>query len=159
MSTVIATSGSATLFLDPKAAAFFAIGKNPDKMFALGSSTLATEEGFQAHDPHVTQVSISSYHTLILYNERQLSGCPASRHELFAPWVEGSETEFCNVRLGEELDKIYKVHALDCGTIILCMSKISGQRELYSFGLPGSPALGQGEHQLMDEYARLEYPE
>ena len=126
-------------------------------MLGVSASVVAAEESIKSHDQRVTQISLSSSHSLILYNERQLYGCPHSRKELFGNWVEG-ESGFCLIKFGEEIDKIFKVLAANCGTVILCFSRIDCMKELYSFGLPGSPVLGQGENQFMEEYNRLEYP-
>ncbi len=155
----IATNGPATVFYDQKAGTMFAIGRNPERMFGPEAVLLANEETIKAQDPSVTQISVSSAHMLVLYNERQLYGSPGSKKELYSNFAEGSEGGFFLIRFGEEIDKIFKVLATGCGTIILCLSRISGHRELYSFGLPGSPLLGQTDHQLSDEYGRLEYPE
>ena len=158
-SNCISANISATLFYDTKTSSLYAIGKNPDKMFSVASTSITSEEAIKPSEPQVTQISISAFHSLILYNERQVYGCPASRKELFSNYIEGASTGYCLVRFGEEIDKVYKVLALNCGTVILCLSRISGHRELYSFGLLDSPVLGQSEHQLAEEYGRLEYPE
>ena len=158
-SSCIATNGVATMFFDQKSGSLYVTGKNPERMFGPEAGVLTNEEPIKPQEQSVTQVSVSSNHVVVLYNERQLYGCPASKKELFGTFAEKGETSFLLVKFGEEIDKIYKVLAVGCGTIILCMSRISGHRELYSFGLMDSPILGQTDHQLSDEYGRLEYPE
>jgi len=158
--SLVSSNAVSTLIYDQKSNSFFVIGKNTDKMYPSTQDTFTTEFSFKPHEPNVTQISFSSSHTLILYNEKQLFGCPVSHKELFANWIEvDKDGYFAQVKFGEEISKIYKVHATNSGTIILCMSLISGHKELYSFGLPDSPVLGQAYHFLFDEYGRLEYPE
>ena len=158
-SGIIAANSCATIYYDPKANSLFAIGKNPERMFVSSSSLLSSEESIKPNEAQITQVSISDAHCVVLYNERNVYGCPGGRKELFGNFIESSSVGFCQIRFGEEIDRIYKVLALNCGTIILCTSLISGMKELYSFGLLGSPVLGQNDHQIMEEYGRLEYAE
>ena len=157
-SNCIATSEGATIYYDLKGGSMHAIGKNPNKMFISEAEVLTSEATIKPQETNITQISMSSAHILVLYNERQVFGSPWSRKELFSSFAEEGD-DFCMIHFGEEIDKVYKVLAVSCGTIILCLSRISGHKELYSFGLLDSPVLGQCDHHLVDEYGRLEYPQ
>ena len=157
VSSIIATNNSATVLYVPKDNYLYAIGKNPDRMFSLSSSSYSSENSFRPKESKLTQVSISNTFCLQLCNEQKVFGCPGAKREYYGSWVEGSDDEFNLIKLPEEIGAVHKILALSSCSIFLVTSKISNKKELYSFGLKDFPGVGQGTHPLKDDYGRLDY--
>lgn len=158
-SNIIATNQVSTLFYDPNEEKFCAIGKNPDKMFSLSSSSMSNEEHFKSHTSGIRQISISNAHVLVLYGDKSLYASPDSKKELFGTWVEGSEGHFSQILLPDYITQVHKILALNNCSIMLCTNGITLKKVLYSFGLPSAPGVGQGDKPVLDSYQKLAYPE
>ena len=158
-SKIMAGNLLTSVFYDPKANNLYAIGKNPERMLSISSTNITNAESIKLKEPSITQISVSDQHAVILYGEQHIYACPGTKRELFGLLVEGADDEFNMIRFGEEIGNIYKVLALNCGTIVLLYSRLSDKKELYSFGLPGSSGIGQGGRSGSEEYNRLEYSE
>ena len=157
-SNIIATNQTATIFYDPNEDYLNAIGKNPEMLFSFDQLTLSSETKIKAGQSEAQQISLSSSHVLVLYGGESVYASPDTKKELFGTWVDGKDYQFSKIKFQDTIGKIFKVLALNCGSLILCMDTNTKKREIYSYGIKNAAGLGQGIEANPEQYERLCYP-
>ncbi len=158
-STFVATSQSATILYDLKDNAYYAVGRNPNRMLVSTNDPIHSEYRFTVKGKKLQQISVGPSHAVMLFANNTLYACPNEKKELFGAWADGATGEYYPIPLAEDIGEVKKVIAMACGTLMLCTNKKTGKMEARSFGKQGEVGIGQGAKKDLDQYLRLDYPE